>query len=55
MPKKTYKDCFEDELKQFKPRIQKWAKDKIEEALKEQKEEKRKVCLGLGGLAPVEV
>lgn len=52
---KTYKDSFDDELNQFKARIQKRAAEKIQIALKEQEEEERKERLGPGGLDPVEV
>ncbi|CAG9567965.1 unnamed protein product [Danaus chrysippus] len=52
---KTYKDSFDDELAQFKSRIQKRAAEKIQEAIKEQEEEERKARLGPGGLDPVEV
>ncbi|KOB69747.1 HSP90 cochaperone CDC37-like proteinue [Operophtera brumata] len=52
---KTYKDSFDDELKQFKARITKRAAEKIQEALREQEEEERQARLGPGGLDPVEV
>ncbi|XP_063549017.1 hsp90 co-chaperone Cdc37 [Cydia strobilella] len=52
---KTYKDSFDDELNQFKARIQKRAAEKIQQAITEQEEEERKERLGPGGLDPVEV
>lgn len=52
---KAYKDSFDDELAQFKARIQKRAVEKIQEAIREQEEEERKARLGPGGLDPVEV
>lgn len=50
-----YKASFDDELKQFKERIQRRAADKIQDALAEAEEEERKARLGPGGLDPVEV
>lgn len=50
-----YKASFDDELRQFKQRIQRRAQEKIKEALAEAEEEERKQRLGPGGLDPVEV
>ncbi|XP_032782960.1 hsp90 co-chaperone Cdc37 [Daphnia magna] len=50
-----YRKGFEDELKAFKERIQRRAKEKIEAAVTEAEEEERKNRLGPGGLDPVEV
>ena len=50
-----YKNSFDDELRLFKERICKRAKERIEEAMKEVEEEERKARLGPGGLDPVEV
>jgi len=52
---KAYHDAFEDELKSFKERIARRAKEKIDDALKEYEEEERQKRLGPGGLDPVEV
>lgn len=50
-----YKKGFHDELKAFKDRIQRRAKEKIEAAIAEAEEEEKKKRLGPGGLDPVEV
>jgi cell division cycle protein 37 len=50
-----YRKGFEDELKAFKDRIHRRAKDKIEAAIAEAEEEEKKKRLGPGGLDPVEV
>lgn len=50
-----YKKGFEDELKAFKDRIQRRAKEKLEAAVAEVEEEEKKKRLGPGGLDPVEV
>lgn len=50
-----YKASFDDELVQFKRRINKRAAEKVEEAMKEVEEDERKKRLGPGGLDPVEV
>lgn len=53
-----YKRQFEDEILSFISRIEKRAKEKIAEALKEQEEEEekeRKARIGPGGLDPAEV
>ncbi|CAB0012832.1 unnamed protein product [Nesidiocoris tenuis] len=50
-----YKASFEDELRSFKDRVSRRAKEKLEAALREQEEEERKARLGPGGLDPVEV
>ncbi|XP_055376283.1 hsp90 co-chaperone Cdc37 [Condylostylus longicornis] len=50
-----YREQFEKEIEDFKKRIQNRAKEKIEEAIKEQEEEDREARLGPGGLDPVEV
>jgi len=50
-----YKQCFEDELTQFKERIRRRAAEKIEEAMKEYEEEEKQKRLGPGGLDPEEV
>uniref|UniRef100_A0A0A9YDS2 Hsp90 co-chaperone Cdc37 n=1 Tax=Lygus hesperus TaxID=30085 RepID=A0A0A9YDS2_LYGHE len=50
-----YKASFDDELRAFKERISRRAKEKLEAALREQEEEERKARLGPGGLDPVEV
>ncbi|XP_044751825.1 hsp90 co-chaperone Cdc37 [Coccinella septempunctata] len=52
---KEYKNSFDDELRQFKERIQKRAAEKVEQAIKEAEEEERQKRLGPGGLDPVEV
>ncbi|XP_045472535.1 hsp90 co-chaperone Cdc37 [Harmonia axyridis] len=52
---KEYKASFDDELRQFKERIQKRAAEKLEQAIKEAEEEERQKRLGPGGLDPVEV
>ena len=50
-----YRKGFEDELKAFKDRIQRRAKEKMEAAIAEAEEEEKKNRLGPGGLDPVEV
>nr|CAH0107993.1 unnamed protein product [Daphnia galeata] len=50
-----YRKGFEDELKAFKDRIHRRAKEKIEAAIAEAEEEEKKKRLGPGGLDPVEV
>jgi len=50
-----YKAAFEDELRAFKERVSRRAKEKLEIALREQEEEERKARLGPGGLDPLEV
>ncbi|KAF6211426.1 hypothetical protein GE061_011938 [Apolygus lucorum] len=50
-----YKASFDDELRAFKERISRRAKEKLEAALREQEEEERQARLGPGGLDPVEV
>ena len=59
-----YKQAFEDELVAFKDRIRRRAKEKIQEAIDEEEEEKRKeleagksqrIAESPGGLDPIEV
>ena len=50
-----YRKGFEDELKAFKDRIHRRAKEKIEAAIAEAEEEEKEKRLGPGGLDPVEV
>lgn len=50
-----YRKGFEDELKAFKDRIQRRAKEKIEAAIAEAEEEEKTKRIGPGGLDPVEV
>lgn len=55
---KSYKESFDDELRQFKIRIEKRAKEKIAEALAQEEAEReaeRQARLGPGGLDPQEV
>ncbi|XP_077293628.1 cell division cycle protein 37 [Arctopsyche grandis] len=54
----SYKESFDDELRQFKIRIEKRAKEKIAEALAQEEAEReaeRQARLGPGGLDPQEV
>lgn len=50
-----YKDQFDNEIQEFKKRIERRAEEKLQEAIAEQEEEERKARLGPGGLDPVEV
>ncbi|KAL1131359.1 hypothetical protein AAG570_010977 [Ranatra chinensis] len=50
-----YKASFDDELRAFKERVSRRAKEKLEGLIKEQEEEERQARLGPGGLDPVEV
>lgn len=50
-----YKQGFVDELDAFKDRVQKRAKQKVDEAVKQYEEEEREKRLGPGGLDPIEV
>ncbi|CAF0861964.1 unnamed protein product [Rotaria sordida] len=50
-----YKQGFFDELQAFRERVQKRAKQKVEDAVKQYEEEERQKRLGPGGLDPVEV
>lgn len=50
-----YKQQFDNEIVEFKKRIQRRAEEKLLEAMAEQEEEERKARLGPGGLDPVEV
>jgi cell division cycle protein 37 len=50
-----YKQGFTDELEAFRERVQKRAKQKIDDAVKQYEEEERQKRLGPGGLDPVEV
>ncbi|XP_014252146.1 hsp90 co-chaperone Cdc37-like [Cimex lectularius] len=50
-----YKASFEDELASFIERVKRRAKEKLENAIKEQEMEERQARLGPGGLDPVEV
>jgi len=50
-----YKQGFVDELDAFKDRVQKRAKQKVDEAVKQYEEEERQKRLGPGGLDPIEV
>lgn len=50
-----YRQQFESEIRAFKERIQRRAKEKLAEALAEQEEEERQARLGPGGLDPMEV
>ncbi|CAF2670924.1 unnamed protein product [Rotaria sp. Silwood2] len=50
-----YKQGFVDELQAFRERVQKRAKQKVEDALKQYEEVERQKRLGPGGLDPMEV
>ena len=50
-----YKAAFEDEIRSFKERVSKRAKEKLDQAIAEAEEEERKARLGPGGLDPIEV
>lgn len=50
-----YKQGFFDELEAFRDRVQKRAKQKIDDAVKQYEEEEREKRLGPGGLDPLEV
>jgi len=50
-----YKQGFFDELQAFRERVQKRAKQKVEDAVKQYEEEERQKRLGPGGLDPIEV
>jgi len=52
---KDYMEAFNDELKSFRERIIKRAKEKLDKAMEEHEEEERLKRLGPGGLDPVEV
>lgn len=50
-----YKASFDDELRSFKERVQRRAKEKLDALIKQEEEEERKARLGPGGLDPIEV
>lgn len=50
-----YRQQFDNEIAEFIERIERRAKEKIDEAIKQQEEEDRKARLGPGGLDPNEV
>jgi len=50
-----YREQFEKEISDFIKRIENRAKEKIQEAIKEQEEEEKQARLGPGGLDPIEV
>lgn len=50
-----YKAAFEDEIRSFKERVSRRAKEKLDQAIAEAEEEERKARLGPGGLDPIEV
>jgi cell division cycle protein 37 len=54
-PEPEYRAAFDDELRGFRERIRKRAKERIEEAMAAYEEEEKQKRLGPGGLDPVEV
>lgn len=54
-PERQYWESYDDELKAFRERIRKRAKERIDEAVAKYEEEERQKRLGPGGLDPQEV